>query len=208
MRLYRCKFNQARAVITLNPLQLAGGILAIDLLTGTVIPDGTTLTYEIQVGSTWYNFLDVDKYMLGQGGTVPPLLPLRAVFMGTPDCMPCINLADSSVFVSRPDIYAQHVSKTRTLPAASTGIRVIERYEYFDPIYHTASLKLLTGASFGTQVSPSSVTTWIDPTDGAYERTYVFNLGAAVTQFRKLTRLDTTSNQRVFHVGWQKDYAV
>ncbi|MEY9138502.1 hypothetical protein ABIE79_010030 [Bradyrhizobium diazoefficiens] len=208
MRLYRCKFNTARAVINLNPLQLAGGILAIDLLTGTVIPDGTSLTYEIQVGSTWYNFLDVDKYMLGQGGTIPPLLPLRAVFNGSVDCMPAINLADSSVFVSRPDVYAQHVSTTRTLPAASTSIRVIERYEYFDPVYHTASCKLLTGAGFGTQVSPSSVTTWIDPVDGAYERTYVFNLGAAITQFRKLTRLDTSTNQRVFHVGWQKDYAV
>ncbi|MGX9944863.1 hypothetical protein ACTG4Q_20575 [Bradyrhizobium denitrificans] len=208
MRLYRCKFNQARAVITLNPLQLPGGILAIDLVAGTVVPNGTTLTYEIQVGSVWYNLLDVDKYMLGQGGTIPPLLPLRAVFMGSVDCMPALNLADSSVYVSRPDIYAQHVTQTRTLPAASTQIRVIERYEAFDPVYHTASCKLLTGAGFGTQVSPSSVSTYIDPDDGAYERTYVFNLGAAVTQYRVLTRIDTSTNQRVFHVGWQKDYAL
>lgn len=109
---------------------------------------------------------------------------------------------------ARPDIYAQHVTQTRTLPAASTQIRVIERYEAFDPVYHTASCKLLTGAGFGTQVSPSSVSTYIDPDDGAYERTYVFNLGAAVTQYRVLTRIDTSTNQRVFHVGWQKDYAL
>lgn len=208
MRLYRCKFNQARSVITLNPLQLSGGILAIDMIAGTIVPDGTTLTYEIQVGSTWYNLLDVDKYMLGQGGTIPPLLPLRAVFMGSVDCMPAINLADSSVYVSRPDVYAQHVSPTRTLPAASTQIRVIQRYEGYDPIYHTKSVKLLTGAGFGTQVAPSSTSTYIDPNDGAYEVTYVFNLGAAVTQFRKLTRLDTSTNQRVFHVAWEKDYAL
>ena len=208
MRLYRCKFNQARSVITLNPLQLSGGILAIDMIAGTIVPDGTTLTYEIQVGSTWYNLLDVDKYMLGQGGTIPPLLPLRAVFMGSVDCMPAINLADSSVYVSRPDVYAQHVSPTRTLPAASTQIRVIQRYEGYDPIYHTKSVKLLTGAGFGTQVAPSSTSTYIDPDDGATEVTYVFNLGAAVTQFRKLTRLDTSTNQRVFHVAWEKDYAL
>lgn len=209
MRLYRCKFNTARAVITLNPLQLPGGILAIDLIAGTIIPDGTSLTYEIQVGSQWFNLIDVDKYMLGQGGTIPPLLPLRAVYMGSVDCMPGLNLIDSSVHVSRPDVYAQHVTQTRTLPAPSTQIRVIERYEGFDPIYHTASCKLLTGApGFGTQVSPSSVSTFIDPNDGAYERTYVFNLGAAVTQYRVLTRTDTSTNQRVFHVGWQKDYAL
>jgi hypothetical protein len=208
MRLYRCKFNTARAVINLNPLQLPGGILAIDLIAGTVIPDGTTLTYEIQIGSVWYNLIDVDKYMLGQGGTIPPLLPLRAVYMGSVDCMPAINLADSSVYVSRPDVYAQHVTTTRTLPAPSTQIRVIERYEGFDPIYHTKSVKLLTGAGFGTQVAPSSTSTYVDPNDGATEVTYVFNLGAAITQFRILTRTDTSTNQRVFHVAWQKDYAL
>lgn len=208
MRLYRCKFNQARAVIALNPLQLPGGILAIDLIAGTVVPDGTSLTYEIQVGSTWYNLTDVDKYMLGQGGTIPPLLPLRAVFMGSVDAMPAINLADSSVFVSRPDTYAVHVSKTRTLPAASTQIRVIERYESFDPTYHTADVKLLTGSGFGTQVAASSKSTYIDPNDGAREVTYVFNLGTAITQFRKLTRTESTTNQRCFNVGWQKDYAL
>ena len=146
MRLYRCQFNTARAVINLNPLQLPGGILAIDLIAGTIVPDGTNLSYEIQVGSTWYNLTDVDKYMLGQGGTIPPLLPMRAVFMGTIDCMPAINLADSSVYVSRPDVYARHVTTTRTLAAGSTKIRVSERYEAFDPVYHTASCKLLTGA--------------------------------------------------------------
>jgi hypothetical protein len=208
MRLYRAKFNQARATVTLSPLQLSGGILAIDLLAGTVVPDGTTLSYEIQVGSTWYNLFEPDKYMLGQGGTVPPLLPLRAVFNGSVDCQPAINLADSSVYVSRPDTFAQHVTQTRTLPAPSTQIRVIERYEYFDPIYHTASVKLLTGASFGTQVTPSSTSTYIDPNDGAYERTYVFNLGAAITQYRVLTRTDSSTNQRAFHVAWQKDYAL
>jgi len=113
MRLYRCKFNQARATVTLTPLQLSGGIRAIDLLAGMVVPDGTTLSFEIQVGSTWYNLFETEKYMLGQGGTIPPLLPLRAVFNGSVDCQPAINLADSSVFVSRPDIYAQHVTKTR-----------------------------------------------------------------------------------------------
>ena len=208
MKLYRCRFASARAVVTLAPLQLAGGILAMDILAGVVIPAGTTLSYEIQVGSVWYALQDVDKYMLGQGGTIPPLLPLRAVFNGSIDCMPAINLSDTEVTVSRPDVSARHITQTRTLPVASTQIRVIERYEYFNPIYHTAAVKLLTGVGFGTEVSPSSTTTKIDPADGAYERTYVFNLGAAITTFRVSTAITTSTNQRVFHVGWQKDYSL
>jgi hypothetical protein len=207
-RLHRCRFNQARQVITLQPLQLSGGILAIDLIAGTIVPEGTSLSYEIQVGSSWYNLLDTDNYMLGQGGTIPPLLPFRAVFNGSVDCMPAINLLDSSVSVTRPDVSARHITQTRTLPVPSTQIRVIERYEFFNPTYHTAGVKLRTGATFATEVAPSSTSTYIDPADGSYERTYVFNLGAAVTQFRVQTELATSTNQRVFHVAWQKDYAL
>jgi hypothetical protein len=36
----------------------------------------------------------------------------------------------------------------------------------------------------------------------------VFNLGAAVTQYRVMTKIDTTSNQKLFHVAFQKDYAL
>jgi hypothetical protein len=208
MRLYRCKFKQARQVVTLAPLQLSGGILGIDLIAGTIVPAGATLSYEIQVGGIWYNLQEPEKYLLGQGGSVPPLLPLRAVFNGSVDCQAAINLLDSSVLVSRPDITATHITQTRTLPVASTQIRVIERYEFMEPAYHTAAVKLMTGAGFATQVNPSSATTVIDPVDGSTERTYVFNLGASVTQYRVMTKIDTTSNQKLFHVAFQKDYAL
>ncbi len=207
-KLYRCKFKSARATVTLTPLQLSGGILSLDILAGCVVPAGCNLSYEIQVGSDWYNILEADGYTLGQGGTIPPLLPLRAVFNGSVDCMPAINLIDSSVIASRPDTWARHISQTRTLPVESDQIRVLDRYEFFDPIYHTASCKLRIGADFGTEVNPSSTTTTIDPIDGSYERTYVFNLGAPVTQFRKDNSISTNTANKVFHVGWQKDYAL
>lgn len=208
MRLYRCKFKQARQVVTLQPLQLSGGILGIDIIAGTIVPQGANLSYEIQVGGKWYNLMEPDTYMLGQGGSIPPLLPLRAVFNGSVDCQAAINLLDSSVLVSRPDVTATHITQTRTLPVASTQIRVIERYEFMDPIYHTAGVNLLTGAGFGTEVSPSSTSTVTDPVDGSTERTYVFNLGASITQYRVKTSLTTSSNQRIFHVAFQKDYAL
>jgi len=208
MRLYRAKPKQQRAVINLSPLQLAGGILSIDLTAGAISPAGTSLSYEVQVGSTWYNLNDVSVYVLGQGGVIPPLLPFRAVFNGTDAVMPCLNLGDSLCKVSRPATALRHISKTRTLPASSTQIRVIQRYEYFDPTYHTASVQLRTGAGFGTVTAPSSVSTAIDPVDGAYERTYVFNLGAGVTQFRKDTQLSSSTSQKTCHVAWSKDYAL
>jgi hypothetical protein len=208
MRLYRAKPRQQRTVINLQPLQLVGGILSIDLLAGAIAPNSTSLSYEIQVGSTWYNLHDVDKYVLGQGGVIPPLLPFRAVFNGTGDIMPCLNLLDSLCKVSRPATTLRHISTTRTLPAPSTQIRVIQRYEYFNPTYHTATFKLRTGADFSTEVTPTSVSTTIDPVDGAYEKTYVFNLGAAVTQFRKDTSIVSNTPMKSTHVGWEKDYAL
>jgi len=208
MKLYRAKPRAQRTVINLQPLQLAGGILSIDITAGAISPPGTTLSYEVQVGSTWYNLHDVDTYVLGQGGVIPPLLPFRAVFNGTGDVMPCLSLTDSLCKASRPATALRHISKTRTLPAASSQIRVIQRYEYFDPTYHTASVHLRTGAGFATVTAPSSVSTAIDPLDGAYERTYVFNLGSAVTTFRKDTEISSSTSQKTCHVAWSKDYAL
>lgn len=207
-RLHRARFRAARAVIELGGLQLSGGILAIDILADTIIPGSTTLNYEIQVGGIWYPLFAVDQYILGQGGNIPPLLPFRVVFNGSVDMMPAVKLLDSRVRVSRPRTTFRHITMERTLPAPSTQIRVIHRYEYFDGAFHTATCRLLTGAGFATEVTASSTSDVIDPTDGALERTSVFNLGAAVSAYKIDTRGTTTSAQKTFHAAYRKDYAL
>lgn len=212
MAIYRAKFRQPRTIVELSGLQLSGGILAIDILADTIVPASTTLSYEIQVGGIWYPLAAVDKYVLGQGGNIPPLLPLRAVFNGTSDMQPCVKLLDSRVRVSRPRTVFRHITKQRTLPAASSQIRVIYRLEGWDDTYHTAACRLLTGAGFATEVLPSSVSEVVitdnpngDPT---IERTAVFNLGSAISSYKIDLRGTTTTPQRVFHVAWRKDYAL
>lgn len=216
LNLYRAVPNQTRTSINLNPLNLDGGILGIKINADTVIPSQCSLTYEIQVNGTWYALSDVDSYTLGQGGAVLPLLPFRVTMVGSADMMPCVTLSNSQVDLSRPGTALTSITKPVQLPATSSQIRVIHRYENWNPTYHTAGVKLLTGGSvasgstsYTTVVSPTSFTdsTGVATIGGAYcERTYVFNLGSAVNSFSIRTDMTTTSNRVQFHVGFLKDY--
>ena len=202
------KFTAARAVINLQPLQLAGGITAIDILAESIVPGSCDLSYEVQVGGLWAPLAATAVSILGAGGNIPNLVALRAVLTGTPDAMPIVKLTGSRVKVSRPKLAARHITAIRTLPGAgSASIRVIERLEYFDPARHTAVARLLTGAGFATVVNASSFVDALQA-DGSIERTWVFNLGAAVTQFRIQTDTTTDNVLRTFHVAWRKDYAL
>lgn len=206
--LYAASFAASRAVIDMAPLSLAGGIADVDILASAVLPGSTQLTYEIQVGATWYPLSESESTILGAGGIMPPLLPLRAVFTGTPDVMPAITLTNSQVKVSRPKTALTYFSANRALPGAgSTQIRATYRLENFDAAHHTFTPKILTGAGFVTEAAATSVTD-VSTADGAIERTAVFNLGAAVTAF-KLKALATTDDAlNVFHVATRKDYAL
>lgn len=205
--LYACKFNQSRAVVTMSPLSLSGGIAAIDMLADAVTPASSRLTFEIQIGSVWLPLGDVGDQVFGGGGNVPPLVPLRAVFTGTPDVMPAVKLTGSSVKVSRPRTSFAHISTIRTLPASSTQIRVIARLEAFDAVHHTATGKIRTGAGYTTVVAASSS---VDQTlqDGSIERTWLFNLGAGVTSYRIQLEGTTDSALDTFTIGLRKDYAL
>lgn len=203
--LHMAKFTQSRAVIELTGLQLAGGIAAIDILADSVVPGSTDLTYEIQVGSVWYPLAAVSASVLA---TLPALVPIRAVFTGTPDVMPALRLTGSRVIVSRPKTALTHVSKIRTLPGSgSSSVRLIARLEHFEPAHHTAVAKIRTGAGYATVVAASSFVDAIAE-DGSIERTWLFNLGAPVTSFRKQFEATTDSLHRAFHFGWAKDFAL
>lgn len=212
-KLYRAKFRQNRTVIELNSLSLAGGLLSIDINADTVSPAGTTVTYEIQPSGSgqWYNLLDVNAYILGQGGSIPVLCGFRAVLNGSVDMMPAVKLTGSSVHISRPATSRTHITATRTLPATSQTIHVIQRFEGWDAVHHTAAVKLRTGSGYNTLVTPTSFTdvagidefgqNWI-------ERHYVFALATAVNSYKIQSEGTTDSAQITYHVAWRKDYAL
>lgn len=209
MNFYGTKFTQSVVSIQLQNLQLAGGITAIDILAPTIIPGSTTLVYEIQLNGVWTPLNVSTVSQLNAGGSLPPNLPIRATMTGTQDMMPALNLAQSQVLVSRPKTAFTHIwpLAPRTPPMASAQIGVIERYESFDPAFHTAGCKLLTGAGYTTEVAPSSYTD-VTTTDGALERTYLFDLGAAITSYKVKSTGTTTSVLKMFLGAWIKDYCL
>jgi hypothetical protein len=206
--LYACEFASARAAIELGALSLNGGIATIDVIAPSVVPGSCQLTYEIQVNGVWYPLAKADQLILGAGGNMPNLVRFRAVFSGTPDVMPAVSLTGSQVTVSRAATTRTWISSIRNLPGAgSTAIRVSARLEAFNAARHTAQVSLLTGPGYGTVTPASSVVDTIAP-DGTIERTWLFNLGAAVTSFRIREQATTDSALSLFHAAWLKDWAL
>lgn len=206
--LYGAQFRASRAVLDLAPLQLAGGMAELDLIAPAIIPGSTQLSFEFQIGAVWYPLASTQDVVLGAGGVMPALLPFRAVFTGTPDVMPCIHLDGSQLTVSRPKTALTYISAIRNLPGAgSTQIRVSARLENFQGAHHTAVAKLLSGAGYATETAASSFADVVGE-DGVTTRTWLFNLGGAVTTFRKKITATTDSALNVFHFAWTKDYAL
>jgi hypothetical protein len=211
--LYRAKFRQNRTVVEFSSLSLAGGMLSIDINADVIAPNSTQLTYEIKPegSGTWYNLLDVNNYMLGQGGSIPVLTGFRAVLTGTVDMMPVLKLSGSLVRISRPDVTRTEISDVFTLPAATTNIHVIERYEGIDTDHHFAGVRLRTGSGYNTLVNPVASTqergvdelgqNWI-------ERHYVFALGAAVNSYVVQHDATTDTPLITFHTAWMKTYGL
>lgn len=212
LNLYRATPKAARTTVALNSLTLDGGILGISINADTIVPAQCAVSYEVQVAGVWYSLADVDTFVLGQGGAVPPLLPFRVTFLATGDIMPGVTLSGSQVKVTRPATALVHIGKPIALPGAgSTQIRIIQRYESWDGAHHVANVKLRTGAGYGTVTLKTSSTdvVGIDPVAGPYlERTYVFNLGAAVTSYVLETDGNTDTNRITFHVASEKDWTL
>lgn len=205
--LYACQFAAARAVIELNPLSLAGGIADIDILAPAIVPGATQLSYEIQIGGTWYALESADDLPLGAGGALPPLLAFRAVFTGTPDVMPAVALSGSQVTLSRGKTALTHISAIRELPAGSDTIRVTHRLEGFDDDDHDCSCQLLTGVGYATVENADAV---VDVTveGGAIERTFSFDLAAPVTSYRIKTTGAIAAALAPYHIALRKDWAL
>ncbi len=207
--LYGCKFLQSVVTVQMQNLQLGGGVTGIDLLASAVVPASTQLTYGIQLGGVIVPLTGLTPAQLNAGGALNPNIPLYATFVGTPDMMPALDLAHSKAHVSRPKTSLAHVwpLAPRTPPVPSSQIRVIERYESYDPAQHSWAAKLLTGANYLTQTAPSSFSDVNNP-DGSLERTYVFNLGGAVSSYKVLTLGTAISPLDVDLGAWIKDYVL
>lgn len=183
------QFTAPRAEIQLLPLQLAGGIVGVDVCAAAAVPGGTSLIFQVQQAGVWYN-LDGSYLLTG----LPALLPFRAVFNGTSQVMPQLGLlSNSRVSTNRPRADYTHISTVLNTPS-TTSIRVYITARAWRDTNHTILCKILSGTGYATITTPATTTTTTPPDDtGARDIVYVFTLSPAVTTF-KLKLTGTTDN--------------
>lgn len=144
LRLNFARFASPRAVVQMQPLQLAGGIQELDMLYESAVPAGCRLVWEYQTGGLWRPVTPESAPQFGGAA----LVPLRAVFIGTTDLMPAVRPGTAQVTVRRRGTSFVHISTARTLAQASSNIRVRLLLEGFNPSSgHTVDCKLITGGS-------------------------------------------------------------
>ena len=197
LRLYFAKFERTRLSVELTALQLAGGILDIDLLNEGITPPACRTDFEVQVNGAW---VPLDGAPNGPNlSGLPAILPLRVTLTGTTDLMPGFGLTGSQAIVSRPKTSFTWVGGTRTLGSPSNSIKVIVDLQAYEEATHDCTVSLLTGVALaGTETA--DVVEDVTLPDGSIRRTAIFNVSAVSSYAVKIVGATTTA-AALFHVG-------
>lgn len=208
--LYFAKFVRTRTAIDLSAMSLSGGITDIDIMAPMIVPESCELTFEVQIAGVWHpleNVVSGNTVLFG----LPPLLPFRAIFTGTSDVQPGLNLIESSLHFSRPRTTFKHISTKYTLAASTRNFKVIALLENYKEANHDMSCKIqLNGV--GTEVAPAMVVDMeIDPPVDArsadhkrIRRTFTWTdaeIAAPMSSVKIVMEGQTTSALDTWHVG-------
>ena len=178
--LYAAQFAQPRVEVVLQSVSLAGGISDINIAAPQIVPDGCELRYEIQVGGKWYPLGDAAMRL----STLPDIVPLRMVLLGTSDLAPAFRLAPNAITGSRAATSLAHWSKLRTLAAPSSSITVQVVVAQWDAANHTLACEIKSGA---TTYTPATTVVRDEPDGQAKRITFTFTPPAISTYAIKLT---------------------
>lgn len=202
LRLNFARFSVPRAVASLNPLQLTGGIHDFDVLFDGYTPAGCQLYFEVQVGGVWYPITSGQNSPFSGS---PALVPLRVVFLGTLDLMPAIRLTDSVATVTRWAAAFLHWSTARSLGSNTTSVKVRVLVEGWDVAKHTLTINIKVGGT--TYNATATITEIVDADAGVRWIESSFAPASTNTYVIKLTGT-TTDAQDVFHVAERYDLAL
>lgn len=196
MRFYYAAFKNPRTVVELTPLSLSGGIADLDLIAESIVPDATELTFEYQKSGVWYPVNDsTADQLLG----LPAMVSMRAVFIGSQDLMPGLNLAGSELKGNRPALTFTHYSEMQTLGAATEAIEVQALLEGWDNALHTCTIKILPDG--GALTDPvSTVDTTIDAESIRRKSSFTF-AGPGITDFQIVISGTSSTALDIFHVA-------
>lgn len=192
------KFTNSRVAVDLQPLNLNGGIAGIDILAEMVTPDACGLTFQVQLTGGWVPVSEVSPNALVG---LPPLLPLQAVFQGTPDLHAGLFLTGSQVTVERPRTTFKHISTSRILASASNSVRISWELGNWNAANHAFSAILKTAG--GDEAADIVEDTPLP--DNRLRRVMTFNLAAPVASFEIEATGTTTTALDVFHVEERVD---
>ena len=158
---YFAPFKAPRVEVQLNPLSLQNGIASIDILCQAFKPAQTDISWEVQVPG--FGWIALNQQSAAEPYPLVglyPMLPFRAVLIGTIDSMPGFGVASNSrTRTRRPGSTMVHISEIRQMPAATTinTVKVDVRLESWRGApYHTFACKILRGANYATVELPDS----------------------------------------------------
>ncbi len=180
--LYGAQFKTARTEVQLQPVSLAGGITDIMISAPAIVPEGTSLTFEVQVGGKWYPLTEVGKL-----SSKPDIVPLRAVLLGTGDAQPGLWLSDNAVIASRPANTFTAVTRSRTLSSARENIEIQLLLHAFEAGKHTINCQLLSGQNIYNPVLVKE-----RQEDDAIRKIFVFNITGGINNYQ--IRINGTRN--------------
>ena len=187
--LYAAQFAQPRVEVVLQSVSLAGGISDINIAAPQIVPDGCELRYEIQVGGKWYPLGDAAMRL----STLPDIVPLRLVLLGTSDLAPAFRLAPNAITGSRAATSLAHWSTLRTLAAPSSSITVQVVVAQWDAANHTLACEIKSGA---TTYTPATTVVRDEPDGQAKRFTFTFTPGPAISTYQiKLTGTRTAASK-------------
>lgn len=182
--LFGAAFTVPRTEVMIQPLDLTGGVSDIAAEIRRLVPDGCELVLEVQTAGRWYPLGAPDLPT-----PLPAVVPMRAVFLGSREMAPGFWAEPGVIKASRPTTTGTHYSATRTLPSASTDIRVILDLARFDSARHSVTVTLVKPDT--SEVTAALVTSETVSAD-VTRRTYKFTPSPALASYRIKTVMTRT----------------
>lgn len=186
--------------VQMQSLSLQGGIGSIDILADAIIPSGTSLSYQVQIGGVWTPLNcqpNNPQYWLGNSGGA--LLPFSILFQGTTDEMPAVSLTNNQVILSAAQGYTfHHISSEFILPVdagghqeTATEFQIIVKLSNFQAAHHTCACSLYASNSVGAGWTMNSASSGTAPVvspdvvnaDGSIIRTWTFTIAASMAWY-------------------------
>lgn len=155
--LYFANFPKVRTVVDLETLSLSGGITDIDILAPMILPESCSLTFEVQISGSgvWVPIEEAAANTAFAG--LPSSMYFRAVFTGTNDVQPGINMLDSVLMYSRPRTTFKHISTDYSLASPTQSFKVVAILENYYETNHNLDAKILIGGT-GSEIAHATVT--------------------------------------------------